>query len=213
VKYFVYELGKEGGDDMALTDKQEKFVQGLIAGKSQREAYRAAYPRSLNWTDKSVDETASKLLKNPKVFPRYEDLHSKMIKEAEDECILDGKMILKELMNIAFSSGSDFAKVITNEKKRRRLWDEEAGEYVYINDQFVEIMDTDQLPDKKKAAIKSIKQGRHGIEIETYSKDHALELLGKHLGLFKDKIELSGNVNNPFAGLTTEELKKMIEDE
>ena len=29
----------------------------------------------------------------------------------------------------------------------------------------------------------------------------------------KEAVELSGNVNNPFAGLTTEELKKMIGDE
>ena len=29
----------------------------------------------------------------------------------------------------------------------------------------------------------------------------------------KDNIALSGNVNNPFAGLTTEELKKLIDDE
>ena len=40
----------------------------------------------------------------------------------------------------------------------------------------------------------------------------ALEMLGRHLGMFKDKLELSGQVgiNNPYAGLTTEELKKLI---
>lgn len=36
--------------------------------------------------------------------------------------------------------------------------------------------------------------------------------MGRHLGMFKDKMELSGEVrtNNPYASLTTEELKKMI---
>lgn len=39
------------------------------------------------------------------------------------------------------------------------------------------------------------------------------ELLAKSQGAFIDKVELNGNVNNPFAGMSTEELKKMIEDE
>jgi len=60
--------------------------------------------------------------------------------------------------------------------------------------------------------IKSIKQGRHGIEIELYPKDKSLELLGRHLGMFKDRVEISGQVNNPMEGLTTEELKKLIND-
>ncbi|MFR1061775.1 MAG: hypothetical protein ACLSEY_15475 [Enterocloster sp.] len=40
----------------------------------------------------------------------------------------------------------------------------------------------------------------------------ALELLGRHLGMFKDKMEVSGQIDtsNPYAGLTTEELKKLI---
>jgi len=200
-----------------LTDKQEKFVQGLIAGKSQRESYRAAYPSSLKWTDKTVDEAACRLMKNSKVLARYDEIHDRLIKEAEDECIVEAKDVLKELIKIAFSNGSDFAKVVTKPIKRR-IWDEDLQEYVYEDvkeryDQFVEVVDTDLLSDKQKAAIKSIKQGRHGVEVELYAKDRSLELLGKFLGMFKDKIELSGQVNNPFQGLTTEDLKKMINDE
>ena len=39
------------------------------------------------------------------------------------------------------------------------------------------------------------------------------ELLAKSQGAFVDKVELNGQVNNPMAGLTTEELKKLIGDE
>ena len=40
----------------------------------------------------------------------------------------------------------------------------------------------------------------------------AIELMGRHLGMFKDKLELSGQIDttNPYVGLTTEELKKLI---
>ncbi len=41
----------------------------------------------------------------------------------------------------------------------------------------------------------------------------SLELLGRHLGMFNDKIEVSGTINNPMEGLTTDELKKLIDDD
>lgn len=56
-----------------LTTKQELFVQNLVAGQSQRQAYRSAY-NAKKMTDKTVDETANKLLKNPKVTARYREL-------------------------------------------------------------------------------------------------------------------------------------------
>ena len=41
--------------------KHEAFVQGLFAGKSQRVAYRDAFPNAAKWTDKTVDNVAWKL--------------------------------------------------------------------------------------------------------------------------------------------------------
>ena len=38
------------------------------------------------------------------------------------------------------------------------------------------------------------------------------ELLAKSQGAFIEKVELSGEVNNPFAGLSTEDLKKLVND-
>ena len=59
---------------MALTPKQEKYVQGLVAGLSQRQAYIQAYPKASDWKENSVDRQASTLLKNPKVLARYNAL-------------------------------------------------------------------------------------------------------------------------------------------
>jgi len=208
----------EGGDEMAkLTDKQEKFVQELIKGKSQREAYRIAYPRSVNWKDDAVDQNASKLLKHTKVLPRYEEIKARLIKEAEDECIVEAKDVLKELGRIAFADVTDYANIITI-PRTQTVWNEDLGEYETKEvpdryDQIVVLNDTVDLKKHQSAPIKSIKQGRHGIEIELYPKDKSLELLGRHLGMFKDKVEISGQVNNPMEGLTTEELKKLIYDE
>ena len=56
-----------------LTTKQEIFVQQLVAGQSQRQAYRQAY-NAEKMTDKTVDEKASKLFKGGKVRARYRAL-------------------------------------------------------------------------------------------------------------------------------------------
>ena len=71
------------------------------------------------------------------------------------------------------------------------------------------ITETDELSRRQIKAISGIKQGKNGIELTTYDKVKALELLGRHLGMFKDKVEVSGNVNNPFEGLSTEQLLRL----
>lgn len=57
-----------------LTPKQELFVQGIISGLSQRQAYRQAYPSAKGWLDSSVDSKAAVLLQNVKVLSRYREL-------------------------------------------------------------------------------------------------------------------------------------------
>ena len=41
----------------------------------------------------------------------------------------------------------------------------------------------------------------------------ACDMLNKMDGSYTDKVQINGNVNNPMAGLTTEELKKLIDSE
>ena len=67
-----------------LTARQEKYVQGLVSGKTQRQAYIAAYPTSSKWKENTIDSRASELLKKSEVLGRYQELR----KKAEDEAIL-----------------------------------------------------------------------------------------------------------------------------
>ena len=95
------------GSIYGLTSKQERYVQELIKGKSQREAFRIAYPSSISWKDNIVDINASKLFKNTKVSIRHEELKSRLTKEAEDECIIDAKKVLKHWYSIATADPND----------------------------------------------------------------------------------------------------------
>ena len=62
---------------MSLTVKQEIFVQRLIEGYSQREAYKFAYDCD-NMKDETIDTRASRLLKECKVGARYEELKNEL---------------------------------------------------------------------------------------------------------------------------------------
>lgn len=190
-----------------ITEKQKRFVDEYLIDLNATRAYKAAYPSVKK--DEVAASAAVRLLRNVKVQAYMKERQKKIQERTE---ITQDRVIL-ELARIAFSNGSDFAKVVTKPRKRM-VWNDQTQEYEEkeIEEQFVELVDTDTLPVDKRAAIAAIKEGKYGIEVASCDKVKALELIGKHLGMFKDKVEISGQVNNPMEGLTTEELKKLIYD-
>lgn len=78
-----------------LTPKQEKFVQALAAGASQREAYRGAYSCS-RWKEGSIDVAASRLFAQPKVSLRYDEL----ITELASRVLWDREKAARELLEV-----------------------------------------------------------------------------------------------------------------
>lgn len=62
--------------------RHEKFVQNLVAGMSQRKAYRDAYPSAEKWKDSTVDSQASRLFGDRKVFARYNEIQEEQKKAA-----------------------------------------------------------------------------------------------------------------------------------
>lgn len=75
--------------------RHEKFIQSLIAGMSQRQAYREAFPASNRWKDKTVDNRASELFRE--VLGRYKELQE----EAQDAAIMTRKERMVALSDIA----------------------------------------------------------------------------------------------------------------
>ena len=59
-----------------LTAKQEQFVQNIIQGMSQSDAYRSAY-NARKMSDNAVYREASLLMNNPKVTQRLSELSSR----------------------------------------------------------------------------------------------------------------------------------------
>ena len=59
--------------DTGLTDKQSKFCDGVEAGMSLSDAYRAAYDTS-GMSPKSVHEEACRLMSHPKITTRLQEI-------------------------------------------------------------------------------------------------------------------------------------------
>lgn len=63
---------------MSLTPQQEAFAQAVASGKSQSEAYRLAYPRSMNWKPETVWSRASEMMADGKVLGRVEAIRKEL---------------------------------------------------------------------------------------------------------------------------------------
>lgn len=70
-----------------LTKKQEKFVQNLILGMSQREAYKNSY-NAERMSDKTIDSKACIMFKQEKIRARYKELKETIDEIAETRTIM-----------------------------------------------------------------------------------------------------------------------------
>lgn len=76
-----------------MNSRQEKFAREIVAGKTQADAYRSAFPRSAHWSDKAVHTRASALAKSAEVLRRVAELRS----EADTEAIMDCRELRSRL--------------------------------------------------------------------------------------------------------------------
>jgi phage terminase small subunit len=189
-----------------LTAKQQRFCdEYLIDLNATQAAIRAGYSK------KTANEQGARLLVNVSIQKKIFELQ----KEREKRTEITQDSVLHELALIAFAKASDYARVVEKDAMVEvdgnmvPVLDEDGKQVKYRT---VEPILTDELTEDQKKAIAVIKKGRDGFEIKPYSKIQALELLGKHLGMFTEKLEVKNTTPNAFEGLTTEELKKLIDD-
>ena len=109
------------------------------------------------------------------------------MKDREKRTEITQDMVLRELAIIAFSNAADYASVV-----EKRATAEVEGVMVPLTDEngeplmyrTVEPVLTAELTEDQKKALAVIKKGRDGFEIKPYDKVRALELIGKHLGMW-----------------------------
>ncbi|KAF5030030.1 Terminase small subunit [anaerobic digester metagenome] len=166
-----------------LTDKQKRFVDEYLKDlNATQAAIRSGY------SQKSAARIAIELLNKTHVQAEIQRRQSKREKRTK----VTQDMVVKELARVAFANGSEFAKVTEQpvfDALGVPLVDKDGKQ---LTRQCVVLTPTEQLTSDQRAAIAGIKEGKNGIEVATCDKVKALELLGRHLGMFTDNVKLSG---------------------
>ena len=91
-----------------LTPNQEAYARGvLFERKTKRQAYRDAYPNSVDWKDDSVDSAIWNLENNNN---RFLIGFQKLQEEAQAVLNITRDDVLKELYNVGFCNDTDRIK-------------------------------------------------------------------------------------------------------
>lgn len=100
------------------------------------------------------------------------DAIRKAMADREERTGVTQDWVVQELYKIAHADRGGIAKVVGGVR--------------------VVLTDTDELDDEQRAALVGVEETKFGIKVTTCDKLKALELLGRHLGMFTDKVEQTG---------------------
>ena len=154
-----------------MTPKQERFVQEyLVDLNATRAAIAAGYSK----------KTAYSIGQENLNKHEIKNAINEAMKKREQRTEITQDRILRELARIAFADPRSIAE-----------W----------GNGTMTLKDSSSLSDDDAVAVSEVSQtitdGKASIKAKMYDKQRALELLGRHLGMFTDKVQLdhSGSVS------------------
>ncbi len=157
-----------------MTNAQKRFCDEYLIDLNATRAYKVAYPNCKK--DETANAASSRMLRNVKV----QEYISEKQKGIEKRTEVTQDMVIKELAKIAFL---DIRKLYTENGQLKNIADidsdtagaisslETLEEYEGYGD------DREKIGDTQK--------------VKLLDKTKALELLGRHLGIFNDKIDVN----------------------
>lgn len=161
-----------------LSDKHQNFVREyLIDLNATKAALRAGY------SQKTAYSQGQRLLKNAEIKTAID---SAIVKRSEENNIT-ASMVLKELARIAFS---DLTQTLESNS----------------NGEGFSVVNLKELPENVRRCIKTIEQkpittkedgyiGNAVTKISFYDKMKALDLIGRHLGMWSDMKDAGTNID------------------
>ena len=164
--------------------RHELFAQAYATGATAAGAYaKAGYSPSYS--------NAQRMSRNEAIKARVDEIKSNFIKHVEERAAFVGisvDRVLEELTHIALVDPTDIAE-----------WGDaiptmipDMDDAVFI--QGVRLIPSKELSARARAAISEVRMTKAGIVVKFHSKVKALELIGRHLDMFKDKLEVSGKL-------------------
>jgi len=200
---------KGGGGRVAeLTPKQKRFVnEYLIDLNATQAAIRAGYSK------KNAGKIGPELLGKTRIKVAID----KAIKAREERTKVTQDKVVKELAKLAFSNMKEFAvaidKAIKAREERTKVTQDKVvkelaklafsnmKEFAAWGSDGIHFIESEELSDEAAACVAEIAQvdTKNGtnIKFKLHDKKGALELLGRHLGMFVDRHELTGKDGGP----------------
>ena len=165
---------------MKLTAKQIRFVdEYMVDFNATQAAIRAGYKA------KTAHVIGAENLRKPKIAEEI----ARRQKDLQRRTEVTQERVVKELARIAFANIADYIHVETQTRTK-----DDGTEVTY---QTVMFSETQELSADQRAALAVVKQSVNGFELKLHDKIKALELLGRHIGMFNDKLSLSGTDGGP----------------
>ena len=159
-----------------LSAKRQRFVDEYCIDFNGKQAAIRA-----GYSVRSANEQAARLLTNDNVKKALEEKKLEIAKESK----LKTSDVIDELRKIAFS---DITQLLS------------------FNNSKAKIKSSRKLSEDAKKTIASVSQTQNGLTIKMHDKVKALELLGRYLNIFTDRVEVEGcglglilNMNAPAA--------------
>jgi len=181
---------KAGPSDAELTEKQKAFVQEyLIDLNAKAAAVRAGY------SEKTAEQIGYQQLQKPAVRAAIQKAMELRARRTE----ITADRVLQELAKIGFAQLGDFVEFGPEEVVIRR----KKGKVITATVNTVRVKPSSEVDG---SVLSEVSQTVNGIKVKQHDKIKALELLGKHLGLFIERHEHTGKDGGPIEFRNAREL-------
>lgn len=101
----------------AMTVQKELFIQGLLMGKNQFDAYLFAFPEAKKMNRRTVANKASLLAKRPEVIHRMDEIQN----QAQEDTAVTLNRFVQELQKIALAGVNTYGLKISDKLRAMEL--------------------------------------------------------------------------------------------
>ena len=157
-----------------MTNAQKRFCDEYLIDLNATRAYKVAYPNCKK--DETASAAGSRMLGNVKV----QEYISKKQKEIEKRAEVTQDMVIKELAKIAFL---DIRKLYTENGQLKNVAD--------LDDDIAGAISSLETLEEYEGYGEDRERIGDTQKVKMLDKTKALELLGRHLGIFNDKLNVN----------------------
>ena len=140
-----------------LSPRQVLFTQGVILGKSLRQAYRDAYGNDTG-SDASISASANKLMKDPRIKKILEDAWEETAEHLSEDLAASKRYVLKGLLALSKKAKQEGTRL-----KALELMGKAAGLFSPTEVQDKAVITADQLKRELSGHMKLLEQAKASV--------------------------------------------------